>query len=635
MKPNTRRGSAEMGRGSAEMGRASAEVGRGSAEVGRGSAEKGRGSAEVGRASAEMGRGSAEVGRASAEKGRGSAEQGRGSAEKGRGSAEKGPSNKPQKKKTSKLKKSKEGKRSSAHKKRTKRRKKYRDTLYKLTHPLIDVEATIESDYGEEGKLKELEKTKPEELSAEPIKGKLKAPSKRIELQPPRPRRKTRGIRGIEITEDGLKPIIWQTHSLRERKVRATPRPLVKKRAYSENWRAKIQRERKEGKEDGRKPSQISSQERENEKKATIQTEKPPSFNASLVPNTAQDNANPEEDEGSTKMFFEEIKKCDDPRRVWMERTLTKGLNYQLRKFKDNRQYKAPHATTQASDANPHKDRYIDIRCLDATRVVLRDHPSDYINANYIVSLTGRMFICTQAPMEITKEDFWKMIVQERCRTIVMICSESDENMNKCISYYPSRLGEKVTVGKTTVTSISQTISGNVGYTTSIFEVEHSQTRFTLCHIHCTTWPDHSAPKECGSVIAIHRLLWKNGTCSPIVVHCSAGIGRTCTLVGIELLLERILLRRNPSAIAIVRLMRRCRMGAVQVSVQFIFMQLVLMELFCEDGIMDPHDPRMNDFRKKYERLLTRYNEGLAKRQKASPSKGSTLSEEATTEAKD
>ncbi|VDO45972.1 unnamed protein product [Haemonchus placei] len=99
--------------------------------------------------------------------------------------------------------------------------------------------------------------------------------------------------------------------------------------------------------------------------------------------------------------------------------------------------------------------------------------------------------------------------------------------------------------------------------------------------------------------------------------------------------MERILLRRNPSAIAIVRLMRRCRMGAVQVSVQFIFMQLVLMELFCEDGIMDPNDPRMTDFRKKYERLLTRYNEGLAKRQKVSPSKGSTLSEEATTEAKE
>ncbi|VDO41111.1 unnamed protein product, partial [Haemonchus placei] len=106
--------------------------------------------------------------------------------------------------------------------------------------------------------------------------------------------------------------------------------------------------------------------------------------------------------------------------------------------------------------------------------------------------------------------------------------------MNKCISYYPSRLGEKVIVGKTTVTSISQTISVTGMQETILDEPllpKFRQTRFTLCHIHCTTWPDHSAPKECGSVIAIHRLLWKNGTCSPIVVHCSAGIGRTCTLV--------------------------------------------------------------------------------------------------------
>ncbi|VDP11445.1 unnamed protein product [Heligmosomoides polygyrus] len=108
--------------------------------------------------------------------------------------------------------------------------------------------------------------------------------------------------------------------------------------------------------------------------------------------------------------------------------------------------------------------------------------------------------------------------------------------------------------------------------------------RFKLSHIHCTSWPDHSAPESAECVIAIHKMLLKNHIGRPIVVHCSAGIGRTCTFVGqsIQLMLERVLLRRNASPISIVRLMRRCRMGAIQASVQFVFMQLVLLELFCQ-----------------------------------------------------
>lgn len=125
--------------------------------------------------------------------------------------------------------------------------------------------------------------------------------------------------------------------------------------------------------------------------------------------------------------------------------------------------------------------------------------------------------------------------------------------------------------------------------------------RFKLSHIHCTSWPDHSAPESAECVIAIHKMLLKNHIGRPIVVHCSAGIGRTCTFVGqsiqctsgtshsyslitsgVQVMLERVLLRRNASPISIVRLMRRCRMGAIQASVQFVFMQLVLLELFCQ-----------------------------------------------------
>ncbi|VDL78916.1 unnamed protein product [Nippostrongylus brasiliensis] len=108
---------------------------------------------------------------------------------------------------------------------------------------------------------------------------------------------------------------------------------------------------------------------------------------------------------------------------------------------------------------------------------------------------------------------------------------------------------------------------------------------------------------------------------------------------GAELLLERIQLRRNPSAVSVLRLMRRCRMGAVQVSVQYVFMLLILLELFCEvgseglggsssyapglnsnfyavalrEGVMKESDPRMQEFREKYAKVLRLYNRKLEK----------------------
>ncbi|RCN43773.1 Protein-tyrosine phosphatase, partial [Ancylostoma caninum] len=70
------------------------------------------------------------------------------------------------------------------------------------------------------------------------------------------------------------------------------------------------------------------------------------------------------------------------------------------------------------------KFRYEDIRCIDATRVILKGRPSDYIHANWITLADGRRFICSQlqAPLQSTVDDFWHMIIQENCRTIIMLC---------------------------------------------------------------------------------------------------------------------------------------------------------------------------------------------------------------------
>ncbi|KAK5966228.1 Protein-tyrosine phosphatase [Trichostrongylus colubriformis] len=115
-----------------------------------------------------------------------------------------------------------------------------------------------------------------------------------------------------------------------------------------------------------------------------------------------------------------------------------------------------------------------------------------------------------------------------------------------------------------------------------VYFLNHRSKNYEIRHLHITIWRDHSAPKDPDAVIAVYRELLGDQPKTPIVIHCSAGVGRTCTFVGGLLLLERILERDNPSGVVVINEMRKRRFGAVQRSSQFVFMHYVLMELFCQ-----------------------------------------------------
>ncbi|KAK6035383.1 Protein-tyrosine phosphatase, partial [Cooperia oncophora] len=66
--------------------------------------------------------------------------------------------------------------------------------------------------------------------------------------------------------------------------------------------------------------------------------------------------------------------------------------------------------------------RYRDIPCIDSSRVILKGKQPDYINANWVIAASGQKYICTQGPIPSTVPDFWQMVVQEHCCTIVMLC---------------------------------------------------------------------------------------------------------------------------------------------------------------------------------------------------------------------
>ncbi|RCN43774.1 Protein-tyrosine phosphatase [Ancylostoma caninum] len=230
--------------------------------------------------------------------------------------------------------------------------------------------------------------------------------------------------------------------------------------------------------------------------------------------------------------------------------------------------------------------RYNDIQCIDETRVILREHSSDYIHANWMTTPKGKKFICTQGPMPNTISDFWRMILQEDCRTIIMLCCLKEDKKQKCAKYYPSKASKPFLIDNTVVQLIKRNWSEDLGIMTSVWNVKHREREFELRHIQYKKWPDHSVPKDSLGVLELHKIMEENSDDHPVVIHCSAGIGRTCTLTGIEMLLEQLRTLNFQSSTTIVKSMRRARLGAVQKAIQYLFMHVAVLEWLCQ--VLDP-----------------------------------------------
>ncbi|WKY05126.1 hypothetical protein Q1695_005834 [Nippostrongylus brasiliensis] len=290
-----------------------------------------------------------------------------------------------------------------------------------------------------------------------------------------------------------------------------------------------------------------------------------------------------------------------DPRVMFAQMVLEQGALYVMRKFKRVQRYKGGDSTFNAFMENPSRNRYADIKCLDSTRVILKDRSNDYIHANWVKGFDGKRFICAQAPLESTIGDFWHMIVQENCRTIIMLCSLIEDEKEKCAQYYPTSVGASFSVEDTQITLVEQKQEEDL--TISRWDVKQKDKSLTVRHLQCPTWPDHMAPKRAVVALSLHQEILANKD-NPILVHCSAGIGRTCTIVGIEVMLERITSRRFQSGTAIVRTLRKSRYGAIQKPVQFLFMHYAILEILCKDGVLSSSNPLMVSFREAYEGLV-------------------------------
>ncbi|XP_011365612.1 receptor-type tyrosine-protein phosphatase C [Pteropus vampyrus] len=235
---------------------------------------------------------------------------------------------------------------------------------------------------------------------------------------------------------------------------------------------------------------------------------------------------------------------------------------------------------------NQNKNRYVDILPYDYNRVELSevngDAGSNYINASYIDGFKEpRKYIAAQGPRDESVDDFWRMIWEQKATVIVMVTRCEEGNRNKCAEYWPSMEETSREYGDVTV-KISE-LKRCPDYIVQKFIVTHKKEKVTgreVAHIQFTSWPDHGVPEDPHLLLKLRRRVNAFSTffSGPIVVHCSAGVGRTGTYIGIDAMLEGLEAEGRADVYGYVVKLRRQRCLMVQVEAQYILIHQALVE---------------------------------------------------------
>ncbi|XP_014665166.1 PREDICTED: tyrosine-protein phosphatase non-receptor type 11-like isoform X2 [Priapulus caudatus] len=248
---------------------------------------------------------------------------------------------------------------------------------------------------------------------------------------------------------------------------------------------------------------------------------------------------------------------------------------------------------------NKVKNRYKNILPFDHTRVKLQDGDndqvgSDYTNANIItpedeaiIGDSKKHYIATQGPLPNTIEDFWRMVLQENSRVIVMTTKEVERGKNKCVRYWPDEGSQEYSSVEVTKESESATTDYVLReFTVQKKAVEGKADVFEprrVFHYQFLAWPDHGVPHDPGCVLGfLHDVNAKQDlmeNAGPVVVHCSAGIGRTGTFIVIDILVNQIKRQGLDCEIDIqrtVQSIRSQRSGMIQTEAQYKFVYLAI-----------------------------------------------------------
>uniref|UniRef100_A0A8C9WDA2 Tyrosine-protein phosphatase non-receptor type n=1 Tax=Scleropages formosus TaxID=113540 RepID=A0A8C9WDA2_SCLFO len=245
---------------------------------------------------------------------------------------------------------------------------------------------------------------------------------------------------------------------------------------------------------------------------------------------------------------------------------------------------------------NSERNRFQDVLPYDNTRVELvptKENNTGYINASHIkVIVSGHEwnYIATQGPLSNTCQDFWQMVWEQGVVIIAMVTAEEEAGREKSFGYWP-RLGSRhntVTYGRFKITTRFRTDSGC--YATTGLKVKHllSGQERTVWHLQYTDWPDHGCPEDFKGFLSYLEEIQSvrrhtNSTTDPknpipVLIHCSAGVGRTGVVILSEIMIACLEHNEMVDVPTVLSLLRHQRMMMVQTISQYIFVYKVLIQ---------------------------------------------------------
>ncbi|XP_072123609.1 phosphatidylinositol phosphatase PTPRQ isoform X5 [Mobula birostris] len=238
---------------------------------------------------------------------------------------------------------------------------------------------------------------------------------------------------------------------------------------------------------------------------------------------------------------------------------------------------------------NQTKNRFANIKPYNNNRVKLMLEPSvpgsDFINASYMSGyLCPNEFIATQGPLPGTVADFWRMIWETRSKSIVMLTHCFEKGRIRCHQYWPEDNKPVTVFGDIVITKLAENIQAD--WTIRELKIEKYGDCMMVTHFNFTSWPEHGVPETSAALIHFAKLIRANraNDNTPIVVHCSAGVGRTGVFIALDHLIQHVKHHDFVDIFGFVADLRSERMCMVQNLAQYMFLHQCALDLMNNKG---------------------------------------------------
>lgn len=236
-------------------------------------------------------------------------------------------------------------------------------------------------------------------------------------------------------------------------------------------------------------------------------------------------------------------------------------------------------------------NRYNGIYPYDHSRVKIHGQSDFFINACYIDGYASpNEYIASLGPVSKVTDNFrtfWIMVWCEQSDIIVMVTNLQEPSGMKCEQYWPD-CGRSTLYGDIQVTCNKEDTFAE--YTTRSLTVSKVNEQRIVTHLHYTAWPDKKVPEDVTTLIEFRERIKATHSSrkGPMVVHCSAGIGRTGTLIALDRLIEEGQCESAVNVFKCVNSMREQRVKMVQTQEQYIYIYKALVNSLYFDSEIIP-----------------------------------------------